>query len=361
MERPQVVVVVLTFNTARYVDACFGALARARLAGSRAEVLAVDNASTDGTAAQIRARYPWVSVIENPQNLGFAGGNNVGMRAAIDRGADWIYLLNPDTEVEAGFLEHALAVARETPNAGSVQSLLLLPGERPLINTAGNRIHFLGFGYCGLLGAPIEAAPPAPVEIPFASGAAVLLSVPALREIGLFDEFLFLYQEDMDLGWRLRLSGFVNFLAPASVVLHHYEFSRNVRKYFFLERNRLIVLFKNLAPRSLLVLAPLLVAAELGLLAVSIGAGWLPEKLRAWAQFGRRETWRHIRSARKAVQATRRVSDWKISEHFTHTVDFPGLPGGSLATLLSWPMRASWWLLRPLMSRRTTKPLREAP
>lgn len=349
--RPRVVVIVLTYNSARFVDLCFGALAKAGLDALGGEVVAVDNASGDGTAARIRERHPWVTVIETGANLGFAEGNNVGIRAAMERGAKWVYLLNPDAEVGADFLREALEVARAHPGAGSIQSLLLL-GDRPdRINTAGNAIHFLGFGYCGRMGAPVAEAPASPVEIAYGSGAAILLSVAALREVGLFDPFLFLYHEDLDLGWRLRLAGWSNLLAPRSRVIHHYEFSRNVGKYFFLERNRYLVLLKNLTGRSLLLLAPFLLAAEPALFAVATGAGWLPEKLRATSWLFRPATWRHLRRARREVRAVRRVSDVEIARHFTATIDFLGVPGGWLARAAEAPMRAIWRLLLPLMSR----------
>ena len=202
---PRTAVVIVTYNSARDVDGCFGALARARLDG--AEVMVVDNGSSDGTVAALRARHPWVTVLEAGANLGFAGGNDLGIRRALESGAEWIYLLNPDTDVDPGFLEEARAVAEADPRVAAVQSLLLLHPDRDLVNTAGNEIHFLGFGFCGAYRAPRAAIPDEAREIPFASGAGALLRAAALREVGAFDETLFMYQEDQDLGIRLRLSG----------------------------------------------------------------------------------------------------------------------------------------------------------
>lgn len=344
---PRAAVVVLTYNAERFVDACFGSLARARLGG--AEVIAVDNASSDGTAAVIRARFPWVTVIEAGANLGFAGGNDLGIRHALDAGYDWVCLLNPDTVVDPGFLEEALIIGEANPYAGAVQSLLLLDPERERINTAGNEIHFLGFGYCGLYGAPLCAAPTAPREIAFASGAASVWRAAALREIGLLDENLFMYHEDLDLGWRLRLAGWRSLVAPRSVVFHKYEFSRNRRKYFFIERNRYLVLAKNLSIRSLLVLLPFLAAAELGLLAVAMLSGWLPEKLRADAAILRPSAVRRLRAARREVQRTRRVTDREVMRVFTPTIQFEGLEGAWLPRLFAKPMALVWMAIRPLL------------
>lgn len=340
-------IVVLTYNTERFVDSCFGSLQRARLGG--AEVIAVDNASKDGTVGAIRERFPWVTVVETGANLGFAGGNDVGMLRALDAGAEWIYLLNPDTDVDEGFLEEALAVAEADPRAGAVQSLLLLDPERDRVNTCGNEIHFLGFGYCGGYRTHRGEAPTQSREITFASGAASLWRAEALREVGLLDEELFLYHEDLDLGWRLRVAGWHARLAPRSVVFHHYEFSRNKQKYFFLERNRYLVLGKNLRLRTLLVLAPFLAAAELGILAVALMAGWLPEKLRADLALLRPTTLRRLVAARREVQRTRRASDREVMAVFTPIVAFDGLEGGWIPKLLAWPMRLVWKVIRPVL------------
>jgi N-acetylglucosaminyl-diphospho-decaprenol L-rhamnosyltransferase len=340
-------IVVLTFNTERFVDSCFGSLGRARLGG--AEVIAVDNGSKDGTVRAIRERFPWVTIVETGANLGFAGGNDVGMRRALDAGAEWIYLLNPDTEVDQGFLEEAMAVAEADPRAGAVQSLLLLDPERERVNSCGNEIHFLGFGYCGGYRTLRGEAPGEPREIAFASGAASLWRAGALREVGLLDEALFLYHEDLDLGWRLRVAGWRARLAPRSVVFHHYEFSRNRQKYFFLERNRYLVLGKNLRLRSLLVLAPFLAAAELGILAVALTAGWLPEKLRADLALLRPANWRRLAAARREVQRTRRAPDREVMSVFTPVIAFDGLEGGWIPKLLAGPMRLVWKVIRPLL------------
>jgi GT2 family glycosyltransferase len=344
-----VVVVVLTWNAEPHLEACFSSLARVDRRGLDLSLLVVDNGSSDGTVAALRARHPEVEVIATGQNLGYAGGNDVGMERALERGADWIYLLNPDTDVDPAFLQEALAVARADPEAAAVQSLLLLHPDRDLVNTAGNQIHFLGFGYCGAYRSPRAAVPDQPLEIPFASGAAVLLRAAALRQVGLLDATLFLYQEDQDLGLRLRLAGWRARLAPRSLVWHHYAFSRNPAKYFWLERNRYLVLARNLRLRSLLVLAPLLAVAELGMLAVALSGGWLRQKLRADAALLSPRLWAQVRAGRRRGAALRRIPDRELARWFTPVLDFEGLEGGWLPRRLRAPMALAWRLVRPLL------------
>jgi hypothetical protein len=132
-------------------------------------------------------------------------------------------------------------------------------------------------------------------------------------------------------------------------VWHAYAFSRNPGKYFFMERNRFVVLAKNLEARSLVVLAPLLVLGELGILAVAATSGWLPEKLRAYRALLAPETRAHVRRERAAVAALRRVSDREVARAFTHEVEFDGLPGGWVPRVLSAPMWLAWRVVRPLL------------
>lgn len=340
----RVAIVVVSYESSRDIDACLSSLAS--LDRGTAQVIVVDNASRDGTVSQVRERFPWVKLVESPTNLGFAGGNNAGIRLALDDGAEYIYLLNPDAFVDASFLDEALAVAERDPRAAAVQSLILLASHPETVNTAGNEIHFLGFGYCGRFRAARNAIPLEPAEIAFASGAGVLLRAAALREVGAFDEALFLYQEDLDLGWRLRLAGWRSVLAPRSVVWHRYEFSRNTGKYFYLERNRYLVLGKNLSLRSLALLAPLLLAAELGVLAIAAFSGWLPEKLRANRALLRRRSWEHVRAERTRIACLRRVGDREATRLFTHRIAFDGVPGGAVAALTAPVMNAAWRVVR---------------
>jgi GT2 family glycosyltransferase len=345
----RITVVVLTYEAERFVDGCFGSLRRADTAGLGLDVIAVDNGSRDGTVRALRERFPEVRVVENGANLGFAAGNNVGIRMALEGGAGFVFLLNPDTEVTPGFLREALVVAREHPRAGAVQSLLLLAGERDLVNTAGNAVQFLGLGYCSRFRQPASSVPDSVVEIAFASGACVLLRTEALRDSGLLDDELFLYQEDLDLGWRMRLAGWTSLLAPRSVVFHEYGFSRNPEKFFFLERNRALVLLKNLRLRNLLLLSPALLAGEIGLAAVALRDGWFRQKVRAWGHLLTPAAWRHVRTGRATQRAIRRVGDAEIVRLWTGEVVFQGLAGPWLAHVANPILRLAWRALRPLV------------
>jgi GT2 family glycosyltransferase len=238
---PRVAVVTVVFRCADFMAGYFDSLAEVDYPRERLEIHLVDNSPGDGTLAAARReierlgeRLPPVVMHEPGRNLGFAGGNNLALTAVLARGIDYAFLLNPDATCERAALREVVAVAQGAADVGSVQSLLVLGNDPEVVNTSGNHIHFLGFGYVGGYLGPRAEVPPGPRPITFASGACVLLPAAALRRVGLFDETLWLYHEDLDLGWRLRLAGLQNLIAPASVCRHFYEFSRAKSKWYWM-------------------------------------------------------------------------------------------------------------------------------
>src|SRR5205823_6165678 len=137
--------------------------------------------------------------------------------------------------------------------------------------------------------------------------AAVLLPRAALEEVGLFDETLWLYHEDLDLGWRLRLHGCRNLLTPLSVCRHHYEWARSTTKWYWLERNRWLVVLKNYRLATLLLLLPMMLLFELGLIALAVKGGWWCEKLRAMGTLLQPRTWTYLARERRRLGRARPV------------------------------------------------------
>jgi GT2 family glycosyltransferase len=356
MQAPRVAVITVLYRSERFVPALLESVAAVDYPRDRLELHLVDNGPGDGSLASARrelerlaGRLPPVIVHEPGRNEGFAIGNNIALRAALERGADHCFLLNADATLEPAALREAVAVAEGEPRVGAVQSLLLLADEPDLVNTRGNEIHFLGFGYAGGYRQPRAEVPDAVAEVTYTSGAAMLLPRAALLEVGLFDETLWLYHEDLDLGWRLRLHGYRNLLAPRSVCRHHYEFSRSTGKWYWMERNRWLVILKNYQLPTLLLIAPLLLTGELGLLALALKGGWWPEKLRALSELARPRTWAYLLEGRRALARTRRVPDREILTHFTAVIAHPDFASPLVQRLVEPVWRASFALLKAIV------------
>src|SRR3989344_5635815 len=239
---PRVAIIIVCYNGREYLPDCLTSLQAVDYPKERYSIIVVDNASSDHSVEYLREHWTNVAVTVLPKNTGFAGANNIGLRQAMEQGYDYAFLLNQDTVVTPGFLREAVAVAEADLTIGAVQSKLLRFGTNE-INSWGNVIHFLGFGYAGGNREPDQ--PISVQEIAYPSGAAVLLRCSALKTVGILDDAFFMYHEDLDLGWRLWLAGYRCLLAPASVVYHKYEFSRSMQKYFWMERNRYLVILTH--------------------------------------------------------------------------------------------------------------------
>lgn len=352
-------VIVVSWNHGRYLADCFRSVAEAGIEPGAATLMIVDNASPDGSGDFIakelltadgkttKEGFPCV-FFKNADNRGFSGGNNQAIRKALDEDYDFVYLLNPDTEAQPGFLAEALRVAEGDPEIGVVQSLLRLHPATDLVNTYGNEIHFLGFGYAGGESVPFrDPSVQAKLhvrDIAYASGAGMLMRTSMLRGIGLLDEELFAYHEDLEFAWRARLAGWRTVLAPSSVVFHKYEFSRSIKKYFWMERNRFIVMLRMYRLPTLLVTLPAFLAMELGLWAFAFKGGWWREKLRAYAHFLSPSNWTKLLEARDRVQKLRKVSDREATRLFTGRILFQQMQP-ALLTRIANPLFSLYWTL----------------
>ena len=207
-------IVVVSWNGAEYLPACLRALTAQTRADD--ELIVVDNASTDGSAELVRSAFPSVSVITNEQNLGFAGGANVGLQAAQ---GESLLLVNQDVVVRSGWLDAVLADLHRS-DVGIVGSKLLYPNGR--IQHAGGALHYPlalpdHFGYRDADRGQWDE----PRDVDFVTGAAIGIARGVVESVGLFDEgFHPAYYEETDLCTRARAAGFRVCYAANAVAVH---------------------------------------------------------------------------------------------------------------------------------------------
>jgi GT2 family glycosyltransferase len=265
-------VIVVAHDSEGTIEPLVGDLQAA--AGEGDAIVVVDNASRDATAQKLRDAG--VTLIEAGSNLGFGAGCRLGAQATD---APLLLFLNPDARIDSPALERLRAVADERPAWSAWQPALMLPDGR--INSAGGVAHFLGLSWAGQCGQEAAALREQPYEAAFASGAALVVRRSAWEELGGFDDSYFLYCEDLELGLRLWLGGKRVGVEPRARVVHRYEFDKGPQKWFLLERNRWRMLLAVYPASLLVLLAPALLLAEVGLIAVAARGGWLSAKLRA--------------------------------------------------------------------------------
>ena len=214
-------VVIVSYNVRSYLEQCLQSVQKA-LEGIEGEVFVVDNHSDDDSVVTVREKYPWVTLIENQENLGFAKANNQAIRQSQ---AEYVLLLNPDTVVAEDTLHGVLAFMDEHPKAGGAGVMMCYedgsraPESRRALPTPWvAALKMLGFTkryYMSHL--PWDQ----PCRIEVISGAFCLLRHEALKTIGLLDEDFFMYGEDIDLSYRLLKGGWENWYLPYSII--HYK------------------------------------------------------------------------------------------------------------------------------------------
>jgi GT2 family glycosyltransferase len=325
--------VVVAYRTGPSLTRCLDSLA-----GEADEILVVDNGGGGSEIDEARDR-PLVRVIDPGDNLGFGGANNLG--AAKARGETLVFL-NPDTVVTPGAVRR-LAETLEDPAVGIAMARLLLLDEPEKLNSSGIEVHVTGIGWAGGFGEPADSITESR-DIAAPSGTAMALRAETFRELGGFAEELFMYLEDLELGWRARLAGYRVVLEPAADVLHEYEYGRNPRKSYFLERNRLVFVLSAYSGRLLLLVAPVLAATEVGMLALALKEGWLRDKLAGWGWLARNAG--VVRRRRRDTQRLRRVGDRELARNLTGTFAPGMLPVPATLRAVNPVVSAYWSLVR---------------
>jgi GT2 family glycosyltransferase len=342
---PDVSAAVCAFGPEPHLQAVVDALLASR--GITVEVIVVDNGSP--ACASLSS----ATVLSPGVNTGFAGGCNLAARAA--RGTTLVFV-NSDAIVDPDCLPRIHA-ALDDPGAGLVGATILLADEPETVNSWGNPVHLLGFSWAGGYGHPAAEARDGVVAS--VSGAVFGVRRSVFAELGGFDPEYFAYGEDVDLSWRCWLSGRQVRVLAGARAWHHYDFSRNPQKMYLLERNRLVTVCTVYQGRTLVALAPLLLAGEAALALRSAREGWLGHKARGWVWLARN---RHrLRSRRNRVQGTRVEPDAVLLEHLSAALDPPKRFGMAPTAWLQAAVRAYWTAARgiacaPSAARRSQRP-----
>jgi GT2 family glycosyltransferase len=211
------------------------------------EIIIVDNASTKGNVDKLKVDFPEITLIKSTENLGFAGGNNLGIRKSK---GDYILLLNNDTEVDPGFLEPLIAKFQSNPDIGVVSPKIYFHHTPNMIQFAGispiNKYttRSTGWGFAKMDEGQFDEDK----ESYFAHGAAMLVPRKVIKEVGLMAEIYFLYYEEMDWGQRIRNAGYKIFYVHNSVIYHKESVStgrESPLKTYYMNRARIIYMRRN--------------------------------------------------------------------------------------------------------------------
>jgi len=281
------------------------------------ELIISDNGSTDGSREYITQNFPQARVVENRENLGFALANNVAARCSKE---DILAFINPDTTVEPLWLENLLKPFSDQ-KVGLTTSKILLMGARDKINTCGNTLHISGITQCRGMK---ESANNYPVEeeVAAVSGAAFAIRRSLFEKLGGFDADFFIYMEETDLSFRARLMGYKCVYVPNSIIYHDYMLRFGPKKVFYQERNRYLMLIKNLEWQTLILMIPILFFAEIvtwGFVVLNDRKNF-SNKLLAYAWIVK--NWDLIMKKKSSVKRHKTVSDGVLLSSTDYRINF---------------------------------------
>ncbi len=240
----KVSIIVPNYNGLRFLPTCLDALRGQTYPREQTEIILVDDASSDASIAFVRERYPEVRIVPLARNSGLAVGCNAGAQAA--RG-ELLVMLNNDTEAEPGWLAALVEMAAAHPHAGAIASKMLLFDRRDTLHNAGDLMGADGIprnrGVWERDAGQYDHDP----AIFGGCGGGVMYRRAAWDQAGGFDERLFMYLEDVDLAWRLRLLGWDAVFAPAARLYHHLSATGGgVLASYYVGRNTIWVIAKDM-------------------------------------------------------------------------------------------------------------------
>ena len=303
----RVTIAVVAYDDAESLERCVRSV-RSAFDGP---ILVVDNHSEDDTwtvATELASELPRVAVLRTEENGGYASAANIA-RSDVD--TEFLAVMNADCDSTGDWVSPIVAHLDDHPNVAAASPTLGLT-DGATLNAEGLDIHKAGFGFNRHLGRPLERAAETPISVPGIQGTAFVIRVAALDAIGGWYSGGFLYHEDVELSWSLRLAGYDISHVPTPPIIHDYELTMSPEKFFLLERNRLEMLSTDLTTATKIVLTPVLIAAEIAvwLYALRKRSALVSAKFRSYRSYRER---RPVRRARRGeVISFRRISDREV-------------------------------------------------
>lgn len=245
-ERPLVSVITVNYNQSQVTFDLLESLRK--ISYRNIEIIVVDNASPNDHPDQIKNNYPEITFLKSEKNLGFAGGNNLGIEKST---GDYLLFLNNDTEVSVDFLEPLVEFYQSHPDAGMVSPKIRYHHTPEMIQYAGYTainpyaIRNRSIGYKEIdNGQYNETRPTA-----FGHGAAMMVPREVIEKVGMMPDIYFLYYEELDWGWRISKAGYQNYYIGNSVIFHKESISTGKNsplKTYYMARNRILFTRRNI-------------------------------------------------------------------------------------------------------------------
>jgi len=322
-KEPLVSIIILNYNAGEFLRKCIESVLKSNY--KNVEIIVVDNASNDESLNKCQQKFPDIKFIKNKQNHGYCEGNNIGLKNA---NGEFLVILNPDTEVEQNWLDE-LFIAYRNFGEALYQPKHLSLNEKNIVMSTGNMLNIFGFGYAREKGDIDKKLFMEIEEIGYASGTCLFCSAKTMERIGYLDPFVFLYHDDLDLGWRAAHLGIKSFFVPKSIIYHaeSYALRWNSKKFFWLERNRKYCLLTHYSKKTYSKLFFKLMAVDFFVWMYYISKGFLFSKIKAELDIMKNK--KKIEEKYNELEEKKIISDKEIIMRFPDTLHVPSNVSGN--------------------------------
>jgi len=335
----------------RFLNACRDSLRKQDYPAELIKIYIVDNATTPASAKYLRDNYPEATILSRPDG-NYSAANNLGFRQAISDGCQYLVTVNMDTEMRSDWLSELVGALDKNTKAGIAQSKILLypksAADRQTlkINSLGNVIHFLGFGFTSGYGEADREIDGYPEIKGYASGCSFIIRREVFLDSGGYNEAFYMYHDDLELSLKVKLAGHQIILAPRSVIFHKYEFSRSVAMVYYMERNRYLTLLSFYPVYLLALITPPLLLMDLGMLLYSVINGWFKAEVKIYGYFCRLKNYASILENRRKMQELSRIPFARLARDFSGRIEFQEITNPILKYLVNPSFNLYWRLVK---------------
>jgi GT2 family glycosyltransferase len=308
----------------------------------------VDNASTSESASYLASEWPEIDILPRVDG-NYTAANNLGAKKAFTDGAEMVVISNMDVFYDKDWLKNLVKAALNNKEAIFQSKILLYPEDKDFakakINSLGNKIHYLGFGFTTAYGE--EDSLNSDMEISgYPSGTSFIIGKDVFEKLEGYDEDLYMYHDDLDIGWKAHLMGVKMYLVNDSKIYHKYEFSRSIRMLYYMERNRFLVVFTYYHYFTLLAIFPFLFFHDILMWLYAFTNGWGLIKLKASFYLINPLNILKVYKKRKHWQKKRLVKDSEIIDGISGKLLFSEVGNSFLDRIANPIMDLCWQIIK---------------
>jgi len=310
-------IIILNYNAGDLLLNCIESVQKSNY--KNLEIIVVDNISSDNSQNKCKEKFPEILLIQNNKNFGYCEGNNIGIRSAK---GDFIMILNPDTIIEPDTITELLSAYSQFGEA-LYQPKILSLDDKKIIQSTGNMIHVFGFGFARDKGKKVIQKKEEIEKINYASGTCLFTSKQVFDKVGLLDAFIFLYHDDLDLGWRASQIGINSYYVPQSKIFHveSYSLKWSEEKFYWLERNRKYCLQTHLSKNTYEKMKFSLFYVDFLVWLFYLSKGFLKAKIRAELDVKRNKT--KIQNKYDELEKLKTIPDRDLIKQFPDEIFVP--------------------------------------